>query len=293
MSGNSVISFLLGTGCSVPGIMATRTIKQERERKITAITTSWIPCSAKLPIISLFVTYFFPEHRAWITVSFYAVALLLIIATGMWYQKGKGKLDSGYFAELPEYRLPRGKQILRDSWERVWEFMKRAGSLIFLSSIVIWFLLSFSVRLEAGKFHVAYGVAIEESLLAKIGSAISWLFVPMVGENRWEIGVATIQGLVAKEQVVSSMAIMAGLEADTVMGNLFVEGSPFAFFTPLSAYAFVCFHLFTIPCVSAVGAMKKALGNQQTLRKAVICQIGLAYGISCMIYQVGSLWMGR
>lgn len=282
MSGSSVISFILGTGCSVPGIMATRTIKNEREKKITSILTPFIPCSAKLPIISLFTNYFFRENSGLVAVSFYLLSIMVIIVSSCLFQKiNKSKREISYIAELPEYRIPKMRQVLKDSWGRVWDFMKRAGSIILISSIVVWVLLSYSFKLE-------FGVNVQDSILADIGRTFSGLFVPMVGENSWEIAVSTIQGLIAKEQVISSMSIIAGLETEHISNNMFVTGSPFTFFTPLSAYAYVCFNLFSAPCFGAIGAMKKTLGGTKNMLKAVGFQIGLAYIISCLIYGVGT-----
>jgi len=282
MSGNSVISFILGTGCSVPGIMATRTIKNEKEKKITSILTPFIPCSAKLPIISLFTSYFFQENSGLIALSFYVLAILVIIFSSVLFQKwNKTKRETTYISELPEYRLPKFRQVLKDSWEKAWDFIKRAGSIILISSIIVWGLLSYSFNLE-------FGVDVQESILADIGRTFSWVFIPMVGENSWEIAVSSIQGLVAKEQVISSMAIIAGLESETVSHNIFVTGSPFTFFTPVSAYAYISFNLFSAPCFGAIGAMKKTLGGTKNMLKAVGFQIGLAYIISCLIYGIGT-----
>lgn len=281
ISGNSVISFIIGTGCSVSGIMATRTIKNEREKEITAILTPFIPCSAKLPIISLFATYFFREKSGFVAVSFYLLAIVLIILSSILFKRiNKSLYKVSYVSELPEFRFPRISQILKDSLERVWDFVKRAGSIILVSSIVVWLLLSYSIRLE-------YGVEIQDSILADIGRTFSWIFIPMVGENSWEIAVSSIQGLIAKEQVISSMSIIAGLEAKNVSNSIFASGSPFAFFTPASAYAYVCFNLFSAPCFGAISAMRKALGGTKNMLKAIGYQIGLAYVLSCAIYFIG------
>lgn len=283
ISGNSVISFIIGTGCSVPGIMATKTIKNEREKKITAVLTPFVPCSAKLPIISLFATYFFREKTGLVAVSFYLLAIVVIVLSSVLFKKiNKASYKSGYISELPEYRLPKIKQIIKDSLERVLDFIKRAGSVILLSSIVIWLLLSYSINFE-------YGVDVENCILANIGKTFSWIFIPMVGENSWEIAVSSIQGLVAKEQVISSMAIIAGLENEDVHNNIFVTGSPFEFFTPLAAYAYVCFNLFCAPCFGAISAMKKVFGSTKKTLLAVAYQIGLAYVLSCIIFQIGNM----
>lgn len=282
ISGNSVISFILGTGCSVPGIMATRVIKDEQEKKITTVLTPFIPCSAKLPIISLFSTYFFREKSGLVAVSFYILSIFIIILSSFIFQKAnKIKRENSYISELPEFRIPKLTQILRDSIDRVLDFLKRAGSIILVSSICVWIMLSYSKKLE-------YGVNIQNSILADIGRTFSWLFVPMVGENSWEIAVSSIQGLIAKEQVISSMAIIAGLENQNISNSIFVNGSPFEFFSPISAYAYVCFNLFCAPCFGAISAMKKTLGGIKNTLKAVSYQIGIAYILSCLIYLIGN-----
>ena len=271
ISGSSVISFIIGTGCSVPGIMATRTIKNEREKKITAILTPFIPCSAKLPIISLFTTYFFREKSGIIAVSFYLLAIVVIILSSILFKNfNKSAHKTSYVSELPEFRFPKISQVLKDSFERVWDFVKRAGSIIFVSSVVVWLLVSYSIKLE-------YGVDVQDSILANIGRTFSWIFIPMVGENSWEIAVSSIQGLIAKEQVISSMSVIAGLAED------------FTFFTPASAYAYVCFNLFSAPCFGAISAMRKVLGGTKNMLKAVGYQIGVAYILSCLIYFIGNL----
>lgn len=283
ISGNSVISFILGTGCSVPGIMATRTIKNEKQRTTTAVLTPFIPCSAKLPMVSLFSSYFFENNAGIIALSFYFLSIMIIIFSALLFKNIKKKdIDVGYVAELPEYRLPKWKQIIKDTFEKVLDFVKRAGSVILISSIAVWLLSSYSIKLE-------YGVEVQESILADVGRCFSWIFVPMVGENRWEIAVSSIQGLIAKEQVISSMAVIAGLENRNVSNNIFANGSPFNFFTPLSAYIYVCFNLFSAPCFGAISAMKRTLGGTKNAIKAVLYQTVISYIISCMIYQIGSI----
>ena len=263
-----------------PGILATRTIKGEKQKKITAMLTPFIPCSAKLPIISLFSSYFFSESSGIIAVSFYLIAIILIIFLAAIFKKISNRdVENTYISELPEYRIPKLKQIVIDSFARVLDFVKRAGSVILLSSIVIWLLLSFSLDFK-------YGVEIEDSILASVGKIFSWIFVPMIGENSWEIAVSAIQGLIAKEQVVSSMSIIAGLEMENVTSNIFSNGSPFYFFTPAASYAFVCFNLFSAPCFGAIGALKKSLGSNKETLKVMITEIAMAYVLSCIIYNV-------
>ena len=295
ISGNSVISFIIGTGCSVPGIMATKTIKNEREKKITAMLTPFIPCSAKLPIISLFSTYFFREKTGLVAVTFYLLAIIVVILSSVLIKKmSKISNRNEYISELPEYRFPKIMQILKDSLERVWDFIKRAGSIILVSSIVIWILLSYSLSFEKREnsfnfIKIEYVTNIEKSILASIGNFFSWIFIPMVGENSWEVAISSMQGLIAKEQVISSMAIIAGLENEEIHNNIFAPGSPFNFFTPISAYSYVCFNLFCAPCFGAISAMRKVFGNTKNTLMAVAYQIGLAYFVSCAIFQIGNV----
>lgn len=212
LSGKSLIPFIVGSGCSVPGIMGTRIIENEDERKMTAILTPFIPCSAKLPIIALFAGYFFPNSSGIASSSLYFFAIAVIIISALIMKKFVFKhTSSTYISELPEYKLPSAKYILKDIFDKVMAFIKRAGTIILLCSIIIWFLLSFSFKME-------YGVDVEESILANIGNKISWVFKPMLGKNSWEATVSALQGLVAKEQVVSSMAVINGLAEDASEG---------------------------------------------------------------------------
>lgn len=264
------------------GILATRTIKNEAEKKIVAILTPFIPCSAKLPIISFFSSYFFKENSGIVALSFYLLAIVIVCLLSYIFKfLNKNEKENNYLSELPEYRLPAINQIIKDSFERVWDFVKRAGSIILLSSIVIWFLISFSFKLE-------YGVAIENSILANCGRKISWVFIPMIGYDSWEIAVCTIQGFVAKEQVISSMAIIAGIEGQNSASNILVNKKAFDFLTPVASYAFACFNLFSAPCFSAIGALKKTLGGTSKAIKVICFQTIFAYVLSCFIYLVFS-----
>lgn len=213
LSGKSLIPFIVGSGCSVPGIMGTRIIENEDERKMTTILTPFIPCSAKLPIIALFAGYFFPNASGIASSSLYFFAIVVIIISALIMKKFVFKHTSTtYISELPEYKLPSAKYILKDVFDKVMAFIKRAGTTILLCSIIVWFLLSFSFKME-------YGVDVEESILAGIGTKISWAFKPILGENSWEATVSALQGLVAKEQVVSSMAVINGLAEDASQGS--------------------------------------------------------------------------
>ncbi len=283
LSGKSLIPFIVGSGCSVPGIMGTRIIENEDERKMTAILTPFIPCSAKLPIIALFAGYFFPNSSGIVSSSLYFFAIAVIIISALIMKKFVFKhTSSTYISELPEYKLPSAKYILKDVFDKVMAFIKRAGTIILLCSIIIWFLLSFSFKME-------YGVDVEESILASIGNKISWVFKPMLGENSWEAAVSALQGLVAKEQVVSSMAVINGLEEDASEGaEIFVKDGAFGFFTASSAYAFMVFNLFSAPCFGAIGAMKRELGSTKKLLKALAFQTGLAWVLATFVYQIGN-----
>ena len=283
LSGKSLIPFIVGSGCSVPGIMGARIIENEDERKMTTILTPFIPCSAKLPIIALFAGYFFDENSGFVSASLYFFAIAVIIISAILMKKFIfKKTSSTYISELPDYKIPSPKYVLKDVFDKVIAFIKRAGSVILLCSIVIWFLLSFSFRME-------YGVDIEESMLAQIGNKISWVFYPMLGENNWGAAVSAIQGLVAKEQVVSSMAVIAGLSEDVEEGTeIFAKGTSFGSFTAASAYAFMVFNLFSAPCFGAIGAMKRELGGTKKMLKAVAFQTIFAWFLAVILYQIGS-----
>ena len=283
MSGKSLIPFIVGSGCSVPGIMGTRIIENQDEREMTSILVPFIPCSAKLPIISLFAGYFFGENSGIASASLYFFAIIVIIVSAFILSKTKFKhVSSSYISELPEYKVPSIKYVAKDVFDKVIAFIKRAGSVILICSIVIWFLLSFSFKME-------YGVDIEDSMLASIGKSISWVFYPMLGQNNWGATVSAIQGLVAKEQVVSSMAVIAGLAEDVEEGTqIFAEGTPFAGITMASAYAFMVFNLFSAPCFGAIGAMQRELGSTKRMLKAVLFQTTCAWILATLVYQIGS-----
>lgn len=280
LSGKSLIPFIIGSGCSVPGIMGTRIIENSNEREMTAILTPFIPCSAKLPVIAMLSGYFFDKYSGLVSASLYFLAITIIILSAMvmkkWIYKNN---NSTYISELPEYKLPSAKYVFKDVFDKTISFIKRAGSVILMCSIIIWFLLSFSFKLE-------YGVNVENSILSWIGRAISWMFYPMLGVNSWGATVSAIQGLVAKEQVISSMTVIAGL-SEEASGQIFKAGI-FSFFTPASAYAFMAFNLFSAPCFGAIGALEKELGTFEKMLKVVIFQIVFAWSLAVLIYQVGT-----
>ena len=283
LSGKSIIPFIVGSGCSVPGIMGTRIIENEDERRMTSILTPFVPCSAKLPIITLFTTYFFPQNSGLISAMLYFLAILIIIVSALLIKKFVFRgTSSTYISELPEYKLPSLKYVLKDTTNKVLAFIKRAGTTIFLCSIIVWFLLSFSPKME-------YGIEIKQSILANLGNKISWIFKPIVGVNSWEVIVSAIQGLIAKEQVVSSMAVINGLADNTNSINILSKTGTFGFFTPASALAFTIFNLFSAPCFGAIAAMKKELGSTKNVLKAVCFQTGLAWLLSSFIYKIGNI----
>ena len=283
LSGKSLIPFIVGSGCSVPGIMGTRIIENQDEREMTTILTPFIPCSAKLPIVSLFSGYFFGENSGFASASLYFLAIVIIIISALIMKKFVYKnTSSTYISELPEYKLPSVKYIAKDVFGKVTSFIKRAGSVILVCSIVIWFLLSFSTSFE-------YGIDVEDSILAQIGKKISWFFYPMLGEKSWGATVSAIQGLVAKEQVISSMSVIAGLAEEAEHGSqIFVDNGIFGFFTASSAYAFMVFNLFSAPCFGAIGAMRRELGGTEKMLKAITYQTVFAWFLATFVYQIGS-----
>ncbi|MCI8273505.1 MAG: ferrous iron transport protein B [Clostridia bacterium] len=282
LSGKSLIPFIVGAGCSVPGIMGTRIIENQAEREMTTILTPFIPCSAKLPIIALFSGYFFGKKSGFVSASLYFLAVAIIIISAIIMKKFVFKKTNNVFiSELPEYKLPNMKYIAKDVLDKVIAFIKRAGSVILVCSIVIWFLLSFSFKLE-------YGVDVEKSILASIGKSISWAFYPMLGENSWGAAVSAIQGLVAKEQVISSMSVISGLAEEAETANSMFQKGIFNFFTASSAYAFMIFNLFSAPCFGAIGAMKRELGSNRKVLKALAYQTIFAWSLATIAYQIGS-----
>lgn len=279
LNGKSLIPFIIGSGCSVPGIMGTRIIENQDEREMTVILTPFIPCSAKLPIITIFSSYFFRDNSGLIAVSLYFISIIIIIISAIFMKQFIYKeKDSIYVFEMPEYRLPNIKYIFKDVYDKTFSFIKRAGSVILISSIVLWFLLSFSFKME-------YGININESILAYIGKSISWIFTPIIGVNSWEATVSILQGLIAKEQVISSMSIISGMSEQS--NSLFSDTSIFNFFNPISAYSFMMFNLFSAPCFGAIAAMNKELYKTSKTLNIILFQVSLAWFISTFVYQIG------
>ena len=244
--------------------------------------TPFIPCSAKLPIIAMFTGYFFADNSGLVSASLYFLAIAIILISAIIIKKLFMK-NSGtaFISELPEYKLPSVKYVARDVFDKVKEFIKRAGTIILFCSVIVWFLLSFSWKLE-------YGVDIKDSILASIGNAISWVFYPILGTFSWEAAVSALQGLVAKEQVISSMSIIAGLSEEIGEGSMIFKSVAFNFFTPVSAYAYMVFNLFSAPCFGAIGAMRREFGSSKKMLKAVLFQILIAWFLASLVFNIGT-----
>lgn len=287
LSGKSFIPMLIGTGCGVPGIMASRTIENDRDRKMTVMTTTFIPCSAKLPIIALIAGALFADSW-WVAPSAYFIGVAAIIISGIMLKKSK--LFAGdpapFVMELPAYHLPTPSNVLRSMWERGWSFIKKAGTIILLSSVFIWFTSNF------GFTENGFGMVedLNDGLLANIGSAFAWIFAPL-GWGNWQSAVAAIMGLVAKENVVSTFGILYGFAEVSENGQEF--WSVFAQnFSAVSAYSFLVFNLLCAPCFAAMGAIKREMNSGKWTAIALGYQTIFAYGISLCIYQFGSLFTG-
>ncbi|HDI3055390.1 ferrous iron transport protein B [Clostridium botulinum] len=284
LSGKSFIPMLIGTGCGVPGIMASRTIENESDRKMTIITTTFMPCSAKLPIIALIAGALFPGS-VWVAPSAYFVGIAAIICSGIILKKTKAFAGepAPFVMELPKYHVPGVKGVLIHMWDRAKSFVKKAGTVIFLASGLIWFLSTFNWSLAM--------VETPESMLASIGKVISPIFNPL-GWGDWKAAVATITGLIAKENVVGTFGILYGageVAEDGVEIWKTLHGS----FTQLSAYSFLLFNLLCAPCFAAIGAIKREMGNKKWTWLAVGYQTGLAYAVALVVYQLGSLFTGK
>ena len=287
LSGKSFIPMLIGTGCGVPGVMASRTIENDRDRKMTIMTTTFIPCGAKLPIIALIAGALF-NGASWVAPSAYFVGIAAIICSGIILKKTKmfAGDPAPFVMELPAYHMPTVSNVLRSMWERGWSFIKKAGTVILLSTIFIWFTSSFGF--VDGKFGMVEDLS--QGILASIGSAIAWLFAPL-GWGDWKAAVAAITGLVAKENVVGTFGILYGFaevseEGEEIWGTL--AGS----YTQVAAYSFLVFNLLCAPCFAAIGAIKREMNNAKWTWFAIGYQTILAYSVSLCIYQLGTLITG-
>ena len=289
LSGKSFIPMLIGTGCGIPGIMASRTIENERDRRMTITTTTFIPCGAKLPIIGLIAGALF-DNSGLIAASAYFVGIAAIIISGIMLKKTKifAGDPAPFVMELPAYHLPTVGNVLRSMWERGWSFIKKAGTVILLSAIVLWFLQSFG-------WENGFGMVedLDNSVLAKIGKGFAWIFEPL-GWGEWKAAVATVTGLIAKENVVTTFGQLfhfAGEELSENGDEIWSEVS--TYFTALSAYSFLVFNLLCAPCFAAMGAIKREMNSAKWTLFAIGYQCVFAYAVSLIIYQVGSIFTGN
>ena len=291
LSGKSFIPMLIGSGCGVPGVMASRTIENDRDRKMTIMTTTFVPCGAKLPIIAMIAGAFF-NNSGWVATSCYFVGIAAIICSGIILKKTKmfAGDPAPFVMELPAYHWPTVGNILRSMWERGWSFIKKAGTIILLSTIVLWFLMGFGW--EGGSFGMVE--ELNNSILAKIGSAIAWIFAPLgwtkAGEG-WKMAVAAVTGLIAKENVVATFGMLFGF-AEVAEDGAEIWGNLAQVMTPIAAYGFLVFNLLCAPCFAAMGAIKREMNNAKWFWFAIGYQCGLAYVVSLCIYQIGTLLTG-
>lgn len=289
LSGKSFIPMLIGTGCGVPGIMASRTIENERDRRMTIITTTFIPCSAKLPIIGLIAGALF-GNAGWVGFTAYFIGVAAIIVSGIMLKKTK--LFAGdpapFVMELPAYHLPTVGNVLRSMWERGWSFIKKAGTVILLSTVVIWFLQGFGV--ENGSFGMVEDI--DNSVLAKVGSVIAPIFAPL-GWGNWQSSVAAVTGLVAKENVVATFGMLFHFDGELAENGDEIWTNVAAAFTQLSAFSYLIFNLLCAPCFAAMGAIKREMNNAKWTAFAIAYQCGFAYAISLIVYQLGLLFTGN
>ena len=288
LSGKSFIPMLIASGCGVPGVMASRTIENDRDRKMTIMTTTFVPCGAKLPIIAMIAGAFF-GNSGWVATSCYFVGIAAIICSGIILKKTKmfAGDPAPFVMELPAYHWPTAGNILRSMWERGWSFIKKAGTIILLSTIVLWFLMGFGW--EGGSFGMVE--ELNNSILAKIGSAIAWIFGPLgwtkAGEG-WKMAVAAVTGLIAKENVVATFGMLFGF-AEVAEDGAEIWGNLAQVMTPIAAYGFLVFNLLCAPCFAAMGAIKREMNNKKWFWFAIGYQCGLAYIVSLCIYQIGTL----
>jgi ferrous iron transport protein B len=290
LSGKSFIPILIGTGCGVPGVMASRTIESDRDRKMTIMTTTFIPCGAKLPIIALIAGAVF-GGAGWVATSAYFVGIAAIICSGIILKKTKPFMGAvaPFVMELPAYHLPTVENVLRSMWERGWSFIKKAGTLITLAAIIIWFTSFFGWI--GGEFRMLEAMEMDHSILAAIGNAIAPVFDPL-GWGDWKSAVAAITGLVAKETVVNTFGILFGF-AEVAEDGVEVWGALAAnFAVPLAAFSFLIFNLLCAPCFAAMGAIKREMNNMKWFWAAVGYQCGLAYVVALCVYQFGMLFTG-
>ena len=284
LSGKSFIPMLIGTGCGIPGIMASRTIENERDRRMTIMTTTFIPCGAKVPFIAMIAGAIF-GGSAWVSTSAYFIGMAAIITSGIMLKKTKmfAGDPAPFVMELPAYHLPTLKNVLRSMWERGWSFIKKAGTIILLSTILVWFTSYFGFTSDG--FRMLSEDELSLSILAKIGSGISWLFNPL-GWGTWQAAVASITGLVAKENIVGTMGILYGASGS-------VYETLASTFSPIAGYSFLVFNLLCAPCFAAIGAIRREMNNAKWTWFAIGYQCTFAYAISLMINQFGNAFTGK
>ena len=285
LSGKSFIPMLIGTGCGVPGVMASRTIENDRDRKMTIMTTTFIPCGAKLPIIALIAGALF-DGASWVAPSAYFVGIAAIVCSGIILKKTKmfAGDPAPFVMELPAYHMPTVGNVLRSMWERGWSFIKKAGTIILLSTILVWFATFFGW--VDGEFRMLEDLEMDHSILASIGNMFAWVFIPL-GWGDWRAAVAAITGLVAKENVVGTFGILYGFaevseEGEEIWGTL--AGS----YTTVAAYSFLVFNLLCAPCFAAMGAIRREMNNAKWTGFAIAYQCVLAYCVALCIYQIGT-----
>ena len=288
LSGKSFIPFMISSGCGVPGIMATRTIENEKDRRMTMITTTFMPCGAKLPVIAL-IAGFLMGGSWWFAPVMYFLGIAIIIISCIILKKTT--MFSGdpapFVMELPQYHFPSMKGVLLHVWERVWAFLKKAGTILFLCCAVMWFLGSFGV--QDGQFGL---VDTEYCLLAVIGNAIAWIFKPL-GFGTWQAVASSLSGFVAKEGILSTMGVLAGLgEVEEYAVSMHDQFAAF-FPSSIAAISFLCFNLFDSPCLAAISTMAKEMGNKKYFWLALLFQNVLAYAVSLMVYQIGGVLCGE
>ncbi|MGE5613298.1 MAG: ferrous iron transport protein B [Bacillota bacterium] len=288
LSGKSFIPMLIGSGCGVPGVMASRTIESERDRRMTIMTTTFIPCGAKLPVIALISGALF-KGAWWVAPSAYFAGIAAVICSGIILKKTRmfSGNPSPFVMELPAYRWPAPASVLRSMWERSRSFVKKAGTVILLSAIVIWFLQNFGI--ENGRFGMVENLS--DGILAVIGSAIAWIFAPL-GWGSWQAAVATITGLVAKENVVGTLGVLYGF-AETGGEGAEMWGTLSSSLSALAGYSFLMFNLLCAPCIAAIGAIKREMNSAKWTWFAIGYQTVFAYAVSLCIYQLGNLFIGN
>ena len=284
LSGKSFIPMLIGVGCGVPGVMASRTIENERDRRMTIMTTTFIPCGAKVPFIAMIAGAIF-GGSPWVSTSAYFIGMAAIVISGIMLKKTKmfAGDPAPFVMELPAYHWPTLGNVLRSMWERGWSFIKKAGTIILLSTIFVWFTTYFGW--VDGQFQMLSEDQIDYSILAAIGGAICWIFAPL-GWGNWQATVASITGLVAKENIVGTLGILYGAGEGTVWQHIG------AAFTPITGYSFLVFNLLCAPCFAAIGAIKREMNNAKWTWFAIGYQCVFAYAVALMINQFGALFTG-